>query len=387
MSTEKNCIDCGCKDNTAPVMPPLGSGGDCPNPEPCSTITPAGCVVFTGNDKLCGEDTVYESGDRLPAILSSIVDYFCGRFQTDSIIPVSLSELQTLISDSELIGGRLYNITDRGIFLQALSNNTLSNEGSRVMRIVKNTYYVPSGTTLGVWYSGLTPSTGDTVVWGGRVWQNVAGNVGANVDDITLDSEWTLIATSNDTYYESKVFGCTYDLTNDWVSKQWDDRGNVFSYSYEYNQVSSVYPSNPIETSDWGDERVLQNKCFFIFNNTFSSLIEGNNVFGGVFNNIASGDISTNTNRGSISSNVCQSINFNSNAGAINSNLITGDIIYNTNSGRISFCENSGDIKYNTNNGIIANIGSANDNIQYNTNNGDITTTTTGDISDAIVNK
>ena len=79
MSTEKNCIDCGCKDNTAPVMPPLGSGGDCPNPEPCSTITPAQCVVFTGNDKLCGEDTVYESGNRLPTILSNIVDYFCGR--------------------------------------------------------------------------------------------------------------------------------------------------------------------------------------------------------------------------------------------------------------------------------------------------------------------
>lgn len=79
MSNEKKCIDCGCTDNTAPVMPPMGSGGDCPNPEPCSTITPAQCVVFTGNDKLCGEDTVYESGDRLPTILSSIVDYFCGR--------------------------------------------------------------------------------------------------------------------------------------------------------------------------------------------------------------------------------------------------------------------------------------------------------------------
>jgi hypothetical protein len=386
MSTEKNCIDCGCIDNTAPVMPPLGSGGDCPNPEPCSTITSAQCVVFTGNDKLCGEDTVYESGDRLPTILSNIVDYFCGRLQADPIIPVSLSELQTIISDSELIGGRLYNITDRGIFLQALSNNTLTSEGSRVMRIVKPEYYVPATGILGVWNPTLTPTIGDVVVWGGRVWQNVAGAVGTFTGDLTLDSEWTLIATSNDTYYQTKAFGCTYDIDNDWVSKQWDERGNVFTYSYYFEQLNG-FNANPLDFSDWGDLKISDNKTGFIINNSNTGrifanstlYIKNNSNLGNIELNNTKGIIENNSNNGFIGQN---NINFN-----IYNNSNNGSILENMNRGYIGNNSNNGDIGYNLNGGMIDGITSGNNNIIYNTNNGNIVTTTTGDISDPIVNK
>jgi len=48
---------------------------------------------------------------------------------------------------------------------------------------------------------------------------------------------------------------------------------------------------------------------------------------------------------------------------------------------------NNGNIEYNSNSGTIFSIGSSNDNIIHNVNNGSIFTTTTGDISDPIVNK
>lgn len=442
MSTEKNCIDCGCKDNTAPVMPPLGSGGDCPNPEPCSTITPAECVVFTGNDKLCGEDTVYESGDRLPTVLSSIVDYFCGRTNTIPTVPttvscgrlevyeegdsfdvalakvvqhfcginnvyfeVEYSEIATLISENGLFPGALYNITDKGIYLKALSNNVLSSSGIRTMRVVKSEYYVPATGILGVWNPSLTPTIGDVVVWGGKVWQNVTGLVGSITDDTTLNAEWNLIPTATSTYYFSKTFGCMYDLANDWVSKQWDDRGNVFSYDFITNLNNTGYPYNPIDISDWGNEKILNNNCWYVFNNAVNNTIHANNLIsGGIYLNICSGSIFKNTNLGDIAMNTGNSIFQNSNAGdvaannvsnsiALNSNLgnvssnSCVDILNNLNLGSIESNSNTAVIRFNSNSGSIANIGSANDNIFYNTNNGSITTTTTGDISDPIVNK
>ena len=262
----------------------------------------------------------------------------------------------------------MYAITGNGVHILALSPNQLATKGLRAMRIVKPEYYVPATGILGVWYAGLTPSTNDVVVWGGRVWQNVSGNVGASVDDLTLDSEWTLITTSNDTYYQTKVFGCTYDLLNDWVASQWDDRGNVFTLSYLLNQDNYGYPIEPVSFSDWGDERITDNVCIGIWNNR---------IDGYMFNNTVSEFISRN---------VCISINFNNCRGYISNNSNNGEIIFNSCTS-IALNENNGNIAYNMNNGTISGIGSANDNIQYNTNNGDITTTTTGDITDPIVNK
>jgi hypothetical protein len=85
-------------------MPPLGSGGDCPNPEPCTVITNASCVLYTGTDKLCGEDTVYESGQRLPQVLSDIVDYFCARVPQEYTIESNiLCEDTVVISEGSTI--------------------------------------------------------------------------------------------------------------------------------------------------------------------------------------------------------------------------------------------------------------------------------------------
>jgi len=77
----------------------------------------------------------------------------------------------------------------------------------------------------------------------------------------------------------------------------------------------------------------------------------------------------------------------NDNKGVILNNSNGLAISYNNNNGGILNNSNTGVIFRNINNGRIEGIGSANSNIQFNTNNGAIIVTTTGDISDSIVNK
>jgi len=310
----------------------------------------------------------------------------CNGSDFEMLETISYEDLQQLISDSELIEGKFYTVEENGVTLQALSGDTISSSGTREMRIVKSEYYVPATGILGVWNSGLTPSIGDVVVWGGRVWQNVAGAVGTFTGDLTLDSEWTLIATSNDTYYQTKAFGCTYDIDNDWVSKQWDERGNVFTYSYYFEQLNG-FNANPLDFSDWGDLKISDNKTGFIINNSNTGrifanstlYIKNNSNLGNIELNNTKGIIENNSNNGFIGQN---NINFN-----IYNNSNNGSILENMNRGYIGNNSNNGDIGYNLNGGMIDGITSGNNNIIYNTNNGNIVTTTTGDISDPIVNK
>ena len=296
-------------------------------------------------------------------------------------IEVTKAELDALIASSSLIKSKFYRITDRDIFLQALKTNVISSTGTRTMRIVKNLYYTPDSGSgiLGVWNTNVTPTIGDVTVWGGKVWENTTGNVGTFTDNTALDpTDWELIPTTNETYYFTKSFGCTYDIENDWVASQWDDRGNVFTSSWILG-VNFGYTISPNDFSDWGNEQIFGNTCFGISNNSNVNFIILNSNSGGIFNNSNSGEISNNSNSGEIYN--------NSNSGIISNNSNLGGIYNNSNLGGISTNSNSGVIYYNSNAGIIDSITSDTTNIEYNTNNGDIVTTTTGDISDAVVNK
>ena len=59
----------------APCPTPAG----CPTPQPCSEVFDAQCVVYTGADIECGNDTVVTSNTIVSEALKDIVDYFCNN--------------------------------------------------------------------------------------------------------------------------------------------------------------------------------------------------------------------------------------------------------------------------------------------------------------------
>jgi hypothetical protein len=285
---------------------------------------------------------------------------------------ITYSELQTLQSNDDLSVGATYHITDRDIWLTALSTSELSIEGKRLMRIVKNVEYTVAGNSLGVWNTTLSPIIGNTAIWGGKVWTNILGNVGTSVDDRYLDPlEWEEVVTTDDTYYEDKVFSILYDFDNDWVSSQSDDRDNTFGISFVYATLASIV-YNFCDISDWGNEYIFDNKVWGIFNNS-TSFIVGNYNFGFISNNSA-GVIAGNRNNGIIKDNSDPGqIIANTNNGEITNNSTAGGITYNSNDGIINGNTNSGVIEYNSNNGSIeANSNSGFGNIRNNSNNGSI---------------
>lgn len=72
---KKPCIDCR-PDNT-PLAPVQCGDNPCPEPNPCSKITRAECVVYTGDDIVCGETTIVSKGDSVNEALRNIINYFC----------------------------------------------------------------------------------------------------------------------------------------------------------------------------------------------------------------------------------------------------------------------------------------------------------------------
>lgn len=75
------CIKCGCQD-AYPSLPPCPVPAACPNPQPCSEVFDAQCIVFTLPDILCGEDIVVNQDDTIAEALDNIVSYFCERLDT-----------------------------------------------------------------------------------------------------------------------------------------------------------------------------------------------------------------------------------------------------------------------------------------------------------------
>lgn len=301
-----------------------------------------------------------------------------------SILEITYSDLTTKKAASELVKNKTYTITDYGISIKAISEALLSTVGSRQMRIVKNTYYQASGIIKGVWHGGLSVSIGNIVVWGGKVWINQTGVVGSKLNDSELDgTNWTAEDKTNDTYYFDKDFFIVYDFDNNKISRQIDDRSNVFGDID--NDLNSV--ANRINNSDWGDESIFDNICGGVYNNNTDDGIIGN-ICGAIGGNVISASgIFNNRNNGSIQNNVVTKIADNKNNGEISGNENGGSISQNSNNGTINSNFNAGSIIQNSNNGEIEGIGAANSSIQYNINNGTIINTTTGIIQDAQVNK
>lgn len=254
------------------------------------------------------------------------------------IVPILYSELLTLYNNQELVPGVMYHITDRDYFMQALDTSTLFTTGFRKQTILIPAAYIIGGGNLGVWRSTLTPTIGDYVTWGGKCWTNTSGIVGSATDESALSADWAV----NSVFNFEKLFEIKYDFINDWVSKQEDDRGNSFGFSFV--NLSTI---NPTDISDWGNPLITNNKVNGVYNNKENIIIKNNTCAGSIFSNktpIIS--IELNSNKGNIES--------NANTGSITSNANLGKIDNNINVGVIGININKGDITGNSNNGVLS---------------------------------
>ena len=59
----------------APCPTPQG----CPNPEPCSEVMDAQCIIYTGNNILCGQDVIVTTNDNVAEAIENVVDYVCSN--------------------------------------------------------------------------------------------------------------------------------------------------------------------------------------------------------------------------------------------------------------------------------------------------------------------
>jgi hypothetical protein len=103
--TNNNCKcenqPCGCADT--PIVTPLPCNPiGCPEPYPCSEITDAQCVIYTGTDLECGTDIVVGQNTNVANALAGVVDYFCEAIGTPN---VALQEGTNINITSSVVGG------------------------------------------------------------------------------------------------------------------------------------------------------------------------------------------------------------------------------------------------------------------------------------------
>ncbi|MDD5358440.1 MAG: hypothetical protein PHX80_04785 [Candidatus Nanoarchaeia archaeon] len=363
------------------------------------------------------------------------------------ITDIGYLDFIALLGASGLTAGTFYKIADLGdkwIMFQALSTNQLAIDGLRCM-ICPSDYTAETdaygNVWLGIWRSTLTPSAGDLVIWGGKVWENLTGAVGTSDGDYALDNvNWLVInknSYSNHEYTEV-ILGCNFDFNTYIFLKQWDNKGNVVHYNVDggiqgmnytdwncagiednisygiynnivpnisgnvllygaiiNNDVTLLINNNIISNGDIRDNSgqgyISYNKVYSITDNTNVGDITNNHNSGSINGNAVGGNINLNSNNGAISDNTVAvlSVSYNTNNGEISGNSNTSVINSNSNNGDITSNSNIGNILLNANNGYIDSCESGTDacNIFSNINNGNISGTYAADVTDPIVDK
>jgi len=72
---------CGCEDQPYASLPPCNPI-DCPDPNPCSEVSNANCVIYTGPAIMCGDDVVIPSNTSISEAFQLLIEYACTALAT-----------------------------------------------------------------------------------------------------------------------------------------------------------------------------------------------------------------------------------------------------------------------------------------------------------------
>lgn len=205
---------------------------------------------------------------------------------SSSIVSKTYAQLQTLVAASTLQINTVYFISDRNIWVKAITSNKFELSGS--FKMLCPDYQNVSGLFGGVWISTMAaPTIGNIYSYNNFMWTSVTGAVGTAPTGDAVN--WTCIGTygsgtwkdwvnKTGTYYQEEVYSCEYDFTNDWVQVVHDTkRGNRISGSYQYEQVVSN-GFNVVDKFQWGNNNVVCNDAEQALINNANSLgfVRGN---------------------------------------------------------------------------------------------------------------
>jgi len=214
--------------------------------------------------KFLGLDLDRVIGDFLVKFGFATTEDCCEYFPVAPEIPETLITLTriealALVAADELIPGQSYKITGvdtalyggTDIVLTAVTTSKFSLEGDGIFY---NPKYLTATAGYGIWASTLTPTAGDTIIWGGMHWTNVAGAVGTATDKYTLSNAWTVIP-YNTTDYNIVVDAITYDFARNVILGRKDNFNNEVSFSPQYRAqiLATSGAGHPIKAFQWGN--------------------------------------------------------------------------------------------------------------------------------------
>lgn len=224
----------------------------------------AGINVKVNNSTVAGGP--FTTLDFLGAGLSGITGINAGGSEADitivtaGMISLRRSQALTLIATNALVNGATYLIYDvgdgaglvtggGGIILRAVSNTKFTLEGIFIARI-------PKRTTINLWDHTGSYVAGDHVEDLNEIY---TANTTTTPGELpSLLTEWDYESKDQDTYYQTEIQGCLYDITDDAILKRWDKRGNVI----EVYNIPSGQNCNEIflQCFRWGTDDVQNNK-------------------------------------------------------------------------------------------------------------------------------
>lgn len=197
---------------------------------------------------------------------------------------ITFSEFQNLVNLSELVPGALYMINGVDVSLyggttiwtRAISTNRVE---PRCTGRFYNPPYDKNSPNYGIWDPGMpSPNIDDRIIWGGRIWRNLNGNIGNSIDLFSLDSEWEIITDTNEyvTFYDQ----CVYDQDTDEIiyreeissgNRVWKGRLNLNYNNILYFQWGNGWDNN-YTYKGIGNCIIETNSLFFCINNKLASV-------------------------------------------------------------------------------------------------------------------
>jgi hypothetical protein len=181
-TTTNTCKKCGCEDSFMPSPAPCPTPIGCPTPEPCSEVIDAQCVIYTGVNIECAEDTVVTTNDNVAEALQNIVDYFC---EAEPVL-VTLTDAGTGTHESLVNDGTGPTLATKG--LKAGNAISLSSTGTDITitntapNVDQNTY-ITFNTNIG---STTANSPTDTL----NVYGDNGIKVAASSDIVTITAPY-----------------------------------------------------------------------------------------------------------------------------------------------------------------------------------------------------
>jgi len=125
-----------------------------------------------------------------------------------------------------------------------------------------------------------TYNVDEKVIWGGRVWNNVTGNLGAPLDDFNLNEDWEVLPFT-DSLYKTSYDLIKYDYNGDKIIYRNEKNVNIVSTSLQnISNLSNADAGNPIKCFQWGNIYNSEDQTGIGFQNIVNSINNNINYLG-----------------------------------------------------------------------------------------------------------